>query len=182
MHLYKDWALYFLQGIKLALAVSLHLWVDPCDPVSSQCGIYSSAKLELLALKWAVTEKLRDYLLGSKFNIYIDNNPLTYVKESKLVVAQIRWLSELALFNFDIKYRSCKLNQAADTLSRYPKTEDENFNNSQSDWYETTSYTVICGNLSEAIKGGKLPLELKRAVQVEITQQVQDIEKINVHS
>ena len=26
---------------------------------------YSSAKLELLALKWAVTEKFRDYLLGS---------------------------------------------------------------------------------------------------------------------
>ena len=28
---------------------------------------YSLANLELLALKWAVTEKLRDYLLGSKF-------------------------------------------------------------------------------------------------------------------
>ena len=26
---------------------------------------YSSAKLELLVLKWAVTEKFRDYLLGS---------------------------------------------------------------------------------------------------------------------
>ena len=25
---------------------------------------YSSAKLELLALKWVVTEKFRDYLLG----------------------------------------------------------------------------------------------------------------------
>ena len=43
---------------------------------------YSSAKLELLALKWAVMEKLRDYLLGSKFTIYTDNNPLAYVKES----------------------------------------------------------------------------------------------------
>ena len=28
---------------------------------------YSSAKLELMALKWAVTEKFRDYLLRSKF-------------------------------------------------------------------------------------------------------------------
>ena len=36
---------------------------------------YSSAKLELLALKWAVTEKFRDYLLGSKFTVYTDNNP-----------------------------------------------------------------------------------------------------------
>ena len=48
---------------------------------------YSSAKLELLALKWAVMEKLRDYLLRSKFNVYIDNNPLAYVKVSKLGVA-----------------------------------------------------------------------------------------------
>ena len=31
---------------------------------------YSSAKLELLALKWAVTEKFCDYLLGSKFHVY----------------------------------------------------------------------------------------------------------------
>ena len=71
---------------------------------------YSLAKLELLALKWAVMEKLRDYLLGSKFTVYTDNNPLAYVKESKLGVAQIRWLSKLALFDFDIKYRSGKSN------------------------------------------------------------------------
>ena len=32
----------------------------------SMCN-YSSAKLELLVLKWAVTEKFRDYLLGSQF-------------------------------------------------------------------------------------------------------------------
>jgi hypothetical protein len=37
---------------------------------------YSSAKLELLAVKWAVTEKFKDYLLGSKFEIITDNNPL----------------------------------------------------------------------------------------------------------
>ena len=36
---------------------------------------YSSAKLELLALKWAVTEKFWDYLLGSRFQVYMDNNP-----------------------------------------------------------------------------------------------------------
>ena len=44
---------------------------------------YSSAKLELLALKWAVTEKFRDYLLGSKFTVYTDNNPLAYVQTSQ---------------------------------------------------------------------------------------------------
>ena len=49
---------------------------------------YSSAKLELLALKWAVMEKFWDYL-GLKFEVYNDNNPLTYVLESKLGALQI---------------------------------------------------------------------------------------------
>ena len=40
----------------------------------SMCN-YSSAKLELLALKLAFTEKFRHYLLGSKFTVYTDNNP-----------------------------------------------------------------------------------------------------------
>ena len=50
---------------------------------------YSSAKLELLALKWAITEKFRDYLLESKFTVYMDNNPLAYIQTSKLGVSQI---------------------------------------------------------------------------------------------
>ena len=66
---------------------------------------YSLAKLELLALKWAVCDKFKDYLLGSKFIVLTDNDPLYYVKTSKLGVSQIRWLSDLALFDFDIKYR-----------------------------------------------------------------------------
>ena len=57
---------------------------------------YSSAKLKLLALKWVVIEKLRDYLLDSKFTVYTNNNPLAYIKKSRLGAAQIQWLSELA--------------------------------------------------------------------------------------
>ena len=53
---------------------------------------YSSTKIELLALKWSVCEKFKDYLLGSKFTVYMDNNPLVYVKTSKLGMAQIQWL------------------------------------------------------------------------------------------
>ena len=45
---------------------------------------YSSAKIELMALKWSVCEKFKDYLLGSKFTVFTDNNPLVYVKTSKL--------------------------------------------------------------------------------------------------
>lgn len=72
---------------------------------------YSSMKLELLALKWAITEKFRDYLLGSNFIVYTDNNPLSYFKTSKLAANELRWASELAQFNFDIRYRSGKANK-----------------------------------------------------------------------
>ena len=50
---------------------------------------YSSAKLELLALKLAVTEKFHDYLLSSWFQVYTDNNLLAYIQESKLGASQI---------------------------------------------------------------------------------------------
>ena len=58
-------------------------------PCKKSMHNYSSAKLELLALKWAVTEKFRDYLLGSKFTVYTDNNPLAYKQTSKLSASQI---------------------------------------------------------------------------------------------
>lgn len=36
---------------------------------------YSSFKLEMLALKWAATEKYRDLLLGADCVVYSDNSP-----------------------------------------------------------------------------------------------------------
>ena len=53
---------------------------------------YSSAKLELLVLKWAVKGKIHDYLLGPKFHVYMDNSPLAYVRQSKVGASQIQWL------------------------------------------------------------------------------------------
>ena len=80
---------------------------------------YSSKKLELLALKWAVCEKFRDYLLGGQFVLYTDNNPLTYLmKSTKLPAVEQRWAAALAPFHFEIKYRAAKHNANADALSR----------------------------------------------------------------
>ena len=121
---------------------------------------YSSAKLELLAVKWVVMERLRDYLLGSKFTGYTDNSLLTYVKRSKLGVAQIQWLSELALLDYDIKYRTGKFNLAADTLSHYPESIEDNSSDNDSEEYETISCNVVCNDLCEIIKGDNI----KRAV------------------
>ena len=40
---------------------------------------YHSMKLEFLALKWAVMEHFKEYLLYQPFLVKIDNNPLTYI-------------------------------------------------------------------------------------------------------
>lgn len=45
---------------------------------------YSSTKLEFLALKWAISEKFREYLLGSKCTVYTDNNALSHFQTLKL--------------------------------------------------------------------------------------------------
>ena len=78
-----------------------------------------------MALKWSVCDKFKDYLLGSRFTVFTDNNPLCYIKSSKLGAAQICWLSELALYDFDIIYRTGKSNLVADALSRRPEVEEE---------------------------------------------------------
>ena len=89
-------------------------------PYKSSMRNYSSAKLKLLVLKWAICDKFKDYLIGSKFTVLTDNNPLTYIHTSHLGAAQICWLSDLMLFDFEMKYRARKSNQVADTLSWQP--------------------------------------------------------------
>lgn len=81
---------------------------------------YSSMKLELLALKWAVTEKFRSYLLGSKFTVITDNNPLCHLATASLGAIQQGWVAQLTVFDFDVKYRPGRCNTAADALSRRP--------------------------------------------------------------
>lgn len=81
---------------------------------------YSSMKLELLALKWAVSEKFRGYLLGSKFTVITDNNPLCHLRTAKLGAIEQRWVAQLAIFDFEVKYRPGRQNAAADALSRHP--------------------------------------------------------------
>lgn len=75
-------------------------------------------KQELLALKWAITEKLCRYLLCSKFTVITDNNPLCYLKTINLHVIEQRWTAQLSVFDFDVQYRPGQNNIVVDTLSR----------------------------------------------------------------
>ena len=79
---------------------------------------YSSLRLELLALKWAVTEKFRDYLSFSHFYAYTDNNPLTYFSRVKIGAVEQAWMAQLASFRFHLVYKCGKSNVPADVLSR----------------------------------------------------------------
>ena len=42
---------------------------------------YPTHKLELLTLKWAVVKKYHENLYGLAFDVYTDNNPLTYLDD-----------------------------------------------------------------------------------------------------
>lgn len=79
---------------------------------------YSSMKLEFLGMKWAMTEKFREYLLCQSCVVWTDNNPLSYLQTAKLGATEQRWVSQLSAFNYTIRYRPGRTNQNADALSR----------------------------------------------------------------
>ena len=140
-------------------------WSCSLHPSERSMHNYSSAKLHLLALKWAVMEKFWDYLLGLQFQVYTDNNPLAYVLESKLGVLQIRWLSELALFNFFIKYQTVGSNRVADALSHHPFNPscNDSFSESKtsSDEFDVVSYSLVCEAVDLCLSSAKIPKDLK---------------------
>lgn len=80
----------------------------------------SAFKLEFLALKWAVVDKFREYLLSVPFEVVTDNNPLANLKTAKLGACEMRWIAQLAAFNFSVRYRAGTENKCADALSRRP--------------------------------------------------------------
>ena len=145
-------------------------------PYEKSMRNYSSAKLELLALKWSVCEKFKDYLIGCKFMVLTDNDPLTYVCTSCLGASQIHWLSDLTLFNFEIKYRVGKSNQAADALSQWPENPDSSSESSDNgEEWETISYNMVCQILDHHLDSVKLPYVVKYEVQTNIA----DVEMAN---
>lgn len=90
-------------------------------PTERNMTNYSSMKLEFLALKWALTEKFRDYLLGHKCIVWTDNNPLSHLETAKLGATEQRRAAQLAAFDYTICYRSGRAHVNADALSRrYP--------------------------------------------------------------
>lgn len=116
-------------------------------PTERNMQNYSSMKLEFLALKWAMTEKFREYLLGHKCVVYTDNNPLSHLSSAKLGATEQRWAAQLASFDFELKYRSGRSNKNADALSRQHPPEPQ--------------------DMQTMVRGTLLPKPLQQALQVQ---------------
>ena len=92
-----------------------------CRTLSKSKRNYDTHKLEFLALKWSITERFYEYLYGGHFEVYTDNNPLTYIlTTAKLDATGQRWVASLANYNFKIFCKSRKLNVQEDVLSCIP--------------------------------------------------------------
>ncbi|KAK3517143.1 hypothetical protein QTP86_019142, partial [Hemibagrus guttatus] len=129
---------------------------------------YSSMKLELLALKWAVTEKFRSYLLGCKFTIITDNNPLCHLTTTKLGAIEQRWAAQLAVFDFEVRYHPGRCNTAADALSRRPGSNEPH---SESEDAEYDGCVAICNSLRTGTALG--PALLAAGVECSRVRQIQ---------
>ena len=82
---------------------------------------YDAHKLEFLALKWLVTDCFHEYLYGGTFDVYTDNNPLTYILTTvKLDAIGQRWVASLGPYDFSLHYNPGRQNTVAESLSRIP--------------------------------------------------------------
>ena len=67
---------------------------------------YHSMMLEFLALKWAIMEHFKEYLLYQPFLVKTDNNPLTYIMTTpNLDATGHQWVGALAKYDFCLEYQ-----------------------------------------------------------------------------
>ncbi|KZS10306.1 Uncharacterized protein APZ42_025260 [Daphnia magna] len=81
---------------------------------------YSITEKECLALIWSLT-KFRCYVWGCQINITTDHEALCWLLTKKDLAGRLaRWSLSLQEYDIQIKYRSGKLHNNADCLSRHP--------------------------------------------------------------
>ncbi|KAA0046241.1 Ty3/gypsy retrotransposon protein [Cucumis melo var. makuwa] len=75
---------------------------------------------ELMAVVLSV-QRWRLYLLGAKFIVKTDQKSLKFLLEQRVIQPQYqKWVSKLLGYSFEVVYKPCLENKAADALSRKP--------------------------------------------------------------
>jgi hypothetical protein len=83
---------------------------------------YSTYERELIGILFSL-QQFRPYVWGQKFDLFTDHAPLTWLKTVKHPNSRlVNWLTQLAEYNFTVKYKRGSENTNADALSRAPLT------------------------------------------------------------
>jgi len=83
---------------------------------------YSTIEKELLAIVYSV-QFFRPYIYGRKFTLVTDHQPLKWLHSVKDPTSRLaRWQLKLAEYEYEVVYKSGKINLNADALSRNPLT------------------------------------------------------------
>ncbi|KAD2805797.1 hypothetical protein E3N88_39174 [Mikania micrantha] len=78
----------------------------------------SAYEREMMALVLAV-QHWRQYLLGTRFLVYTDQKSLKFLLQQRVTTPdQQNWVAKLLGYDFEIHYKSGRMNRAADALSR----------------------------------------------------------------
>lgn len=86
---------------------------------------YTTTEIEALALVYCCS-KFRQYILGHKTIIQTDHHALIFMKSCRLTNGRLtRWTLALQEYDLDIRYIAGKDNIIADTLTRYPRFNEE---------------------------------------------------------
>ena len=96
----------------------------------------------------------------------MDKNLLLHIQSSNLGAANIRWISDLAMFDFDIKHHCGSENKVADALNHQPHDEIESKKIADEVAYLALLYSHQCSSLAEVLPGMKILWNVKNACEI----------------
>ena len=114
-------------GLGAVLLQETDLGRQPIAYASRSCSPqeknYSATEIECLGVIFAL-KTFRYYVIGSRFCLVTDHQALKNLKLVKTPPGRVaRWLMTLLEYDFELVYRSGKLNTTADCLSRLPRAD-----------------------------------------------------------